>query len=124
MSVFPSIRRLKNWIVFWLSKTEQDVILQAQQIIKKLTLVPCTGCKYCDKACPQNIGIPGSFAAMNLWTIYKDLAFAKNQEFWSVIKQGKSRSSECIECHSCEKVCPQHIAISEELKKVTNLFKD
>ncbi len=30
----------------------------------------------------------------------------------------KGQASACIECRACEKNCPQHIEISQELKKI------
>ena len=66
----------------------------------------------------MNIGISGSFTAMNMLTLYKDLGAAKNQESWKVSGSGKARATECIKCGACEGVCPQHIKIREELEKV------
>ncbi|MEG0375873.1 MAG: 4Fe-4S binding protein, partial [Raoultibacter sp.] len=32
-------------------------------------------------------------------------------------------ASRCIECGACESVCPQHIAIIDELKRAAELFE-
>ena len=40
------------------------------------------------------------------------------QENWLVGGHGKKSAKECIKCGKCEQVCPQHIAIREELVKV------
>ncbi|HIR77143.1 MAG TPA: aldo/keto reductase [Candidatus Choladousia intestinipullorum] len=101
-----------------LNEEQQSVIARAQQELKKIPLIPCTTCNYCAKVCPKNIGISGSFTAMNILTLYKDKAFAKHQEEWLVGGHGKNRADQCVKCGKCEKACPQHIRIRENLEKV------
>lgn len=100
----------------WAYPGSEDAIRQA---LAKIPLIPCTTCNYCAKVCPMNIGVSGSFTAMNYYTLYKDLAAAKHQENWLVTGHGKKKAAECIKCGACEKACPQHIKIREELVKVT-----
>ena len=101
-----------------LNEEQQAVIARAQQELKKIPLIPCTTCNYCAKVCPENIGISGSFTAMNILTLYKDKAFAKHQEEWLVGGHGKNRADQCVKCGKCEEACPQHIRIRENLEKV------
>ncbi len=101
-----------------LNEEQQSVIARAQQELKKIPLIPCTTCNYCAKVCPKNIGISGSFTAMNILTLYKDKAFAKHQEEWLVGGHGKNRADQCVKCGKCEEACPQHIRIRENLEKV------
>ena len=101
-----------------LNEEQQAVIAKAQEELKKIPLIPCTTCNYCAKVCPKNIGISGSFTAMNLLTLYKDKAFAKHQEEWLVGGHGKNRADQCVKCGKCEEACPQHIKIRENLEKV------
>lgn len=56
---------------------------------------------------------------MNYLTLYGDIALAKNQEGWLVGGHGLKRADECIKCGKCEEACPQHIAIRENLVKVS-----
>lgn len=101
-----------------LTETEKDVLDQAQEELNRIPLIPCTTCNYCAKVCPMNIGISGSFAAMNYYTLYQDLEGAKRQEEMKVVRNQKARADECIHCGACESVCPQHIAIREHLEEV------
>ena len=91
---------------------QMDVISAAQAEFDKFDLIPCTGCNYCAKVCPENVGISGAFLAMNAETM-----FGRHVQEWLNAGSGKNPPSACIECHSCENACPQGIAIVEELKR-------
>ena len=101
-----------------LTDAERQTIKSARQALLEIPLIPCTSCDYCAKVCPQNIGISGSFKAMNLLTLYGNKRMALNQENWLVGGHQKNRASECIKCGKCEEACPQHIAVRENLDKV------
>lgn len=101
-----------------LSKEEHATIREAQKALNRIPLIPCTTCNYCAKVCPMNIGISGSFAAMNNLLLYQNKEFAIAQENWLVGGHGQKSARDCIKCGKCEQVCPQHIAISDELIKV------
>ncbi len=102
-----------------LSETEQRTLDAAQKALNAIPLIPCTSCDYCAKVCPLGIGISGSFAAMNSLTLYGDKEAAQRQEKWLVSDHGMKHAYDCVQCGSCEAVCPQHIAISKELQKVS-----
>ncbi len=100
-----------------LTDAEKATLHAAQTEFSSIPLIPCTTCNYCAKVCPMHIGISGTFTGMNYLTLYHDLPAAKHQEEWLVGGHGLKPASECIKCGKCEKACPQHIAIREELVK-------
>ena len=100
-----------------LTDAEKETLKQAQEEINRIPMVPCTTCNYCAKVCPMHIGISGTFTGMNYLTLYHDLPAAKHQEEWLVGGHGLKPANECIKCGKCEKACPQHIAIRNELEK-------
>lgn len=106
-----------------LSEEERKVVEKAREIYNSFPKVPCTACAYCMKGCPQNIAIYGSFQAYNISSMYGDLKSARNKYTWNTDGQGRKKASTCISCGKCEQVCPQHIAIREELKKVAETLE-
>ena len=101
-----------------LTEKEQETLKKAQEELKKIPLIPCTTCNYCAKVCPMEIGISGSFMAMNYLTLYGSRPQALHQEGWLVGGHGRKSATECVKCGKCEEVCPQHIKIRDELEKV------
>ena len=101
-----------------LTEKEQETLKKAQEELKKIPLIPCTTCNYCAKVCPMEIGVSGSFTAMNYLTLYGSKDQALHQEGWLVGGHGRKSATECVKCGKCEEICPQHIKIRDELEKV------
>jgi predicted aldo/keto reductase-like oxidoreductase len=107
-----------------LTPAQQDVIDRARKALAAIPLIPCTSCNYCAKVCPKNIGISGTFTAMNNLTLYHNPNVAKWNGSWLVGGHGKKSALDCIKCGKCEQVCPQHIQIRTELAKAAAALGD
>ncbi len=98
-----------------LDEDEMKLILGiADEMISKTT-VPCTGCHYCISKCPKGLDIPFLLKQYNEAMVAGAGDFIAPMALSSVAKDKQPEC--CIGCRSCEKVCPQEIRISEELKK-------
>ncbi len=74
--------------------------------------VPCTACHYCVSHCPMGLDIP------RLLSLYNEHAYTGGGFIapmaLSALPEDK-RPGACLQCRSCEQVCPQQIRISEVL---------
>ncbi len=104
------------------TEAEKAALAETQKYIASIPQVPCTGCSYCTKGCPQSIPIPDIFTAWNQYKVYENLTPAKR--FYGFVTRGGQKASTCVECGQCESVCPQSIGIIEELKQVSAAFDD
>jgi hypothetical protein len=104
-----------------LNEDEQKIIKEAQRILGNFKTIPCTACHYCTDGCPKKIQIPEIFAAAN-----KQLESGKINEaresYNAVVSEG-SRALDCINCKQCERACPQHLEITELLKKCAGMLE-
>lgn len=98
-----------------LSKQEQEKVEQVAQALHSRVQNGCTGCKYC-MPCPAGVNIPGSFQVWNEYHVYQNEQDTKNS--WTREIPQEARPENCIKCGKCERVCPQKIAIRDDLAKV------
>ena len=94
---------------------DRDMVAKVKDAINEKLKVPCTGCGYC-MPCPQGVDIPGAFRCYN--EMYMESKSTGRHEFFQVVGLRKKPAlpSQCVGCGRCEKHCPQHISIIEELK--------
>lgn len=104
-----------------LSDKELAVMDSVQKAIRGAEIVPCTGCNYCLKVCPEGIGISGSLTALNYYINFKDAAQAHNQLRVVVgFNMRKKFPTDCIRCGACEDACPQGISILDCFDRIVD----
>lgn len=107
-----------------LNDEEMALVKKAVDVINGNIAIPCTGCSYCTDGCPMSIAIPKYFSLYNA-----DLQEAKEKgwtpqgEYYDRLTQSFGKASDCVQCGQCEGVCPQHLPIIENLKKVAAYFE-
>lgn len=107
-----------------LSEADKEVVMKAADVINESIAIPCTGCSYCVDGCPQKIAIPKYFSLYNAeQQEYKDKGFTPQGEYYMRLTENFGKASACIACRKCEKVCPQHLPIVENLKLVAGQFE-
>jgi len=120
LSGMSNMEQLKDNIATYeeskpLNEQEMALLLSiADEMIDRIT-VPCTGCHYCVSHCPQGLDIPSLLKLCN-----EAMAGGSSrliaQAGLALVAPDK-RPERCIQCHSCEKVCPQAIHIPDVLHR-------
>ena len=95
-----------------LNEAEMKALMDiAGQMLSRGT-VPCTACHYCVSHCPMSLDIP------YLLSLYNEHAYTGGGFIapmaLSALPDDKQPQA-CLQCRSCEQVCPQQIKISEVL---------
>ena len=128
LSGLSNVAQMKDNLSFMkdfkpLSEAERAVILQAQQAMGKSAAIPCTACRYCTEGCPKHIPIPDIFAAANKHYGSGQTAQAGAAYRAAVSVPGAGKASDCVSCRQCERVCPQHLPIVDQLKSCAELLE-
>jgi len=106
-----------------LADDDFSVYAQVKNIFSESYKIPCTGCNYC-LPCPQGINIPGCFSSYN--TSYFQ-GYVRGASLYytttGIMKKNPNSPHKCNQCGKCEKHCPQHIPIRQDIKKVAKRFE-
>ena len=106
-----------------LTPEEHSAVKEAVDRVNETIAVPCTACQYCVDGCPANIAIPKYFALYNIEKLSTGGLFSLQKVYYGNYTKVYGKASACVECGRCEKHCPQHIGIIEELKNVAAVFE-
>ncbi len=107
-----------------LTTDEVAMVHRAADMINGTIAIACTGCSYCTTECPQNIAIPQYFSLYNAEkreSVQKD--WTTQELYYESLTQNFGKASDCIDCGSCERMCPQHLPIRDLLKDVATHFE-
>ena len=102
-----------------LSADELALIGKVRDAYLELAPIPCTRCEYC-LPCPNGVNIPRVFELYNEALMYSDYATSRMRYQWLSAEQ---KASACVECGTCETLCPQSIEIIEWLAKVNDFME-
>lgn len=107
-----------------LNDEEQQVIRRAVDIINRGIDIPCTGCSYCTDGCPKHIPIPKYFSLYNAeMQKIRDKDWISHRGYYRNLIKTFGKASDCVSCRQCERICPQHLPIAEDLKMVAAMFE-
>ena len=107
-----------------LDDEEQQVIRRAVDIINRDIAIPCTGCSYCTDGCPKHIPIPKYFSLYNAeMQKTRDKDWISHRGYYRNLTKTFGKASDCVSCRQCERICPQHLQIAEDLKMVAAMFE-
>ena len=93
-----------------LNQQEWDTLLEISKEMTKQKTLPCTQCHYCTSHCPMQLDIPA------LISLYNEHCFTEGGFIAPMALSSypdDKKPGACIQCHSCEAVCPQQIRISQ-----------
>ncbi len=103
-----------------LTEAEHQVIQNVAAAYNNLIHYSCTGCQYC-MPCPLKINIPDIIGRYNDWFVYE--GNEKIMEDFHLWVHPKALPSVCKACRACEDHCPQHLPVSEIMKKAAGIFE-
>ena len=96
-----------------LSTEDIEIVADARNAWQGLAPVACTHCEYC-LPCPSDVMIPQVFK------IYNNAVMFNQQEQGRTAYKNQipdnSQADACIECGTCETLCPQNLTIIDYLK--------
>jgi predicted aldo/keto reductase-like oxidoreductase len=96
-----------------LSAEEKAVLAKVREKYAAIRSIPCTACEYC-MPCPKGVQIPNIFSCYNDGVMFGN--FGQPSRSYYFTQNAKGDASQCAACGACEKKCPQHINIIEQLK--------
>jgi hypothetical protein len=118
--IIENIKTCENALPGSMTPPELEVIGEVAKCYQRLIKVKCNGCAYC-MPCPYGVNIPQCFSFYNQYfTMDRKL---KTRALYGLNLMGgtgkPADASLCKSCGKCIKICPQQIAIPDELKKVS-----
>lgn len=129
LSGMSSVEQMRDNLSFMedfkpLTQDEQELCFKVADIINAQVAIPCTGCSYCTQGCPMHIAIPQYFSLYNedMREKLEEKGWTVNYTNYDLLCSKFGKASDCVECGQCEGVCPQHLPIINNLKKISQHY--
>jgi hypothetical protein len=82
----------------------------------------CSGCRYCDNACPQELPI---YQLMNAYQLSQIFGLPAGEEQLEKLKQkGSPDPSRCVACGECTDKCPQNLPVAKRMQHLVELLAE
>ena len=98
---------------------DQALLAAAREKYLARNVIPCTRCGYC-MPCPNGVDIPLNFDMFNYAHAFDDAASSRFR--YQAFTPQPQRASSCVNCGTCEPLCPQHIPIAEWMPRISALL--
>ena len=102
-----------------LTEVEQEAVKKVRKAILAAQRNGCTGCEYC-MPCPFGVNIPRNFRIWNMGALTGN--YEKEWKRYSQLADADA--SHCMQCGSCEAVCPQSLNIISDLASLHKEITD
>jgi len=80
----------------------------------------CTGCRYCDNACPFELPI---YQLMNTYQLHQIFGLPAGEQQLERLKgNAKADPSKCEACGQCTEKCPQRLPIAKRMERLVELL--
>lgn len=103
-----------------LTPQEERALAKAVEALRSMAANACTNCRYCVKECPVGVKIPEIMGLLNLEAMTGNNEFVKGLYSWQA---AEGRASACVQCATCEDMCPQKIDIVNQLQTAAEHFE-
>ena len=117
------------------TEAENKLLEEIADVMAGFPVIPCTACEYC-MPCPYGVDIPGNFAYYNEAVAQKILPLpdkqaadymARKDQFAEGLRKALPDAStwatQCIDCESCLKKCPQQIRIPNQMARIVETLR-
>lgn len=96
-----------------LTDEQTELLMKACDLVYGQMSVPCTACRYCCEACPQELNIPKLMDVYNKHKLGDVWALSENTN-----KAEGKKPSDCVSCGACTAHCPQGIDIPDIMRQL------